>query len=427
VTSTAGSDEVTDVVASSVQAAYREEWARVLAATARSCGDLDLAEECVQDAFVAALHVWPQKGVPDNPAAWLTTTAKRKAVDQLRRASTLQGKLPLLVEPESSTMDAQGQEESVIADDRLRLVFTCCHPAIAPETQAALTLRLVCGVPTNDIARLFLVSESTMAARLTRGKRKIQVARIPFAMPQASDLDERLGAVLTVIHLFFTAGHTATTGSQLADREVTMRAMALGRLLHELMPGQREVDGLLAVILLTDARRDARVDGRGNLVLLEDQDRLHWDLGEVAEGRALAEAALTGPEPHGRFALQAAIAAVHCGPRAEDTDWSLVVRLYDHLLEVWPSPVVALNRAVAVAMTDGPDAGLVAVSEIEADPSLTRYHYLPAVKADLLRRTGQREAAAEQYRQALARVQNDVERRFLQGRLTEVTAVRRST
>ena len=211
-TSTAGSDEATDAVASSVQAAYRDEWTRVLAATVRVCGDLDLAEECVQDAFVAALNVWPRKGVPDNPGAWLTTTARRKALDQLRRASTLRGKLPLLVEQEAFTTDVDSQEESVIADDRLRLVFTCCHPAIAPETQTALTLRLVCGVPTGDIARLFLVSESTMAARITRGKRKIQVARIPFAMPQASDLNERLDAVLTVIHLFFTAGHTATTG-----------------------------------------------------------------------------------------------------------------------------------------------------------------------------------------------------------------------
>lgn len=420
-TSKAGSDEATDAVASSVQAAYRDEWTRVLAATVRVCGDLDLAEESVQDAFVAALDAWPRKGVPANPGAWLTTAARRKALDQLRRASTLRGKLPLLVEPEASATDVDSQEESVIADDRLRLVFTCCHPAIAPETQTALTLRLVCGVPTGDIARLFLVSESTMAARITRGKRKIQVARIPFAMPQVSDLSERLDAVLTVIHLFFTAGYTTTTGGQLVDREITMRAIALGRLLHALMPREREVAGLLALMLLTDARRGARVDAAGDLVLLEDQDRLLWDLDEVVEGRSLTEAALVGPDPHGRFALQAAIAAVHSGPRAADTDWSVVVHLYDRLLGVWPSPVVALNRAVAVAMAEGPQAGLVAVSEIEPDVALTRYHYLPAVKADLLRRQGELEAAAEQYRQALARVQNDVERQFLQRRLAEVT------
>jgi RNA polymerase sigma-70 factor, ECF subfamily len=407
-----------------VQDAYRHEWARVVAATARYTGDLDLAEECAQDAFVAALETWPHAGVPANPGAWLTTTARRKAIDQLRRSSTLRGKLPLLVEPDVSESDAE--EESVIADDSLRLVFTCCHPAIASETQAALTLRLVCGVPTADIARLFLVSEPTMAARITRGKRKIQVARIPFAMPREEELQQRLDAALTVILLFFTAGHTATTGGDLVNREVTVRAIALGRQLHALLPEQPEVAGLLAVMLLTDARRAARVDAAGELVLLDNQDRMLWDLGQVAEGRALAELALEAPRPLGRFALQGAISAMHSGPRAADTDWSVVVGLYDQLLEVWPSPVVALNRAVAVASVDGPSAGLDAVSGLSGDTTLSRYHYLPAVQADLLRRQGDWEASAEHYRQALTRVQNDVERRFLQARLAEVTSMRDS-
>ncbi len=349
-----GSNEATSPVAAAVQEAYRGEWTRVLAATVRVTGDLGLAEECVQDAFVAALDTWPVNGVPANPGAWLTTTAKRRALDSLRRASTLRGKLPLLIEPESVTGEVQRQEESVIADDRLRLVFTCCHPALSAETQAALTLRLVCGVPTADIAQLFLVSETTMAARITRGKRKIEVARIPFVMPQASDLEHRLDAVLTVIHLFFTAGHTATSGDALVDREVAVRAVRLGRLLHALLPSHPEVAGLLALMLLTDA----------------------WDLEQITEGRALTLEAMSTSGPPGRYALQAAIASAHAGPRPEDTDWTLVVSLYDRLLEVWPSPVVQLNRAVAVSMSNGPQAGLEAIDSITEDSALRDYHYL---------------------------------------------------
>jgi RNA polymerase sigma-70 factor (ECF subfamily) len=365
--------------------------------------------------------------VPASPGAWLTTTAKRRALDSLRRASTLRGKLPLLIEPEAVTGEAQRQEESVIADDRLRLVFTCCHPALSAETQAALTLRLVCGVPTADIAQLFLVSEPTMAARITRGKRKIEVARIPFVMPQASDLEDRLDAVLTVIHLFFTAGHTATSGDALVDREVAVRAVRLGRLLHGLLPSHPEVAGLLALMLLTDARRATRVDDAGELVLLADQDRLQWDLEQIAEGRSLTLEAMSTPGLPGRYALQAAIASAHSGPRPEDTDWTLVVSLYDQLRVVWPSPVVELNRAVAVSMANGPRAGLAAIDSIAEDSALRDYHYLPAARADLFRQLGELEAAAEQYRLALVSVRNDVERGFLQRRLAEVTAVRHST
>jgi RNA polymerase sigma-70 factor (ECF subfamily) len=410
-----------------VDDAYRREWAQVLAATVRIAGDLDLAEECVQEAFVVALERWDVDGVPDRPGAWLTTTARRRALDQLRRQQTLRRKIPLLIEPETDETTPD-QEATVIPDDRLRLVFTCCHPALGPETQVALTLRLVCGLPTASIARTFLVSEPTMAARITRGKKKISLARIPFVIPAEDALEERLDAVLTTLHLFFTAGHTASSGDELVDREVTVRALELGRMLSDLMPGHLEVQGLLALMLLTDSRRAARVDDAGDLVLLQEHDRSRWDADEMAEGRLLSARALVGPEPHGRFALQAAIAAVHArAPSWERTDWPLIVRLYDDLLSVWPSPVVQLNRAAAVAMADGPQAGLAVLEQVAGDPALKGYQYLPAARADLLRRLGRDSEAAEQYRQALARVQNDVERRFLQRRLAEVTAVRHST
>lgn len=401
--------------------AYRREWAQVLAATVRVAGDLDLAEECVQDAFIAALERWDTDGVPDRPGAWLTTTARRRALDQLRRQQTFRRKIPLLIEPETDET-APDEEVTVIPDDRLRLVFTCCHPALAPETQVALTLRLVCGLPTSSIARTFLVGESTMAARITRGKKKISLARIPFVIPAEDALGERLDAVLTTLHLFFTAGHTASSGDRLVDREVTVRALDLGGLLSELMPGQLEVQGLLALMLLTDSRRAARVDDAGDLVLLEDQDRSRWDADEVAKGRLLAARALVGPEPHGRFALQAAIAAVHARASTwERTDWPLIVRLYDDLMTVWPSPVVQLNRAAAVAMAHGPQAGLAVLDRVAGDPALNGYQYLPAARADLLRRLGRDVEAAEQYRQALLIVGNDVERRYLQRRLADVT------
>lgn len=405
-----------------VDDAYRREWAQVFATTVRVAGDLDIAEDCVQDAFVSALTAWEADGIPANPGAWLTTVARRKALDRLRRASTAQAKLPLLLEPE--TVDPpSGEEAPVIGDDRLRLVFTCCHPALSPETQVALTLRLVCGLPTASIAQTFLVSVPTMAARITRGKKKISVARIPFVMPSESDLDERLDAVLTAIHLFFTAGHTAGSGNMLVDREVVIRAIELGRQLEALMPGQSEVAGLLALMLLTDSRRDSRVDDAGELVLLSDQDRSRWDHAEIAEGERLSRHACADGVAPGRFLLQAQIAAEHAtAPTAAATDWVQIVALYDQLLGVWPTPVVHLNRAVAVAMADGPAAGLVELDAVASDPVLRRYHYVPATRADLLRRLGRNTEAAEEYRQALIMVANDTERRFLQQRLAEVSA-----
>lgn len=406
--------------------AYRREWTQVLASTVRVTGDLDIAEECVQDAFVVALDRWAVDGIPDKPGAWLTTTAKRKAIDQLRRASTLRAKLPLLIEPEVEDEELEGGEAMgrlAAADDRLRLVFTCCHPALASDTQVALTLRLVCGLPTTDIARTFLVSDATMAARITRGKKKIQTARIPFEMPPDSQLTQRLDAVLTVIHLFYSVGYMATTGDRLRNAEVATRAVDLARLLYELIPTDGEVQGLLAQLLLSEARRDARTDVEGNLVLLPDQDRSLWDDALRREGLRLAGESLSQPGPLGRFALQAAIAAVHArATGARSTDWATIVQLYDDLDRIWPSPVVRLNRAVAVGMAEGPEQGLAAMEPLAAETSLRGYHYLPAARADLLRRLDRPEEAAQAYREALVLVGNEVERRFLQRRLAETTS-----
>ena len=407
--------------------AHRREWAAVLAATVRVTRDLDLAEECAQDAFVTALEAWERDGIPRSPGAWLTTAARRKALDAIRRASTLRSKLPLLVVPEASDDPGDGLGEGLggdpageIADDRLRLVFTCCHPALAREAQAALTLRLVCGLTTAEIARAFLVSEATMAARVTRAKRKIAAARIPYRVPGAHELPERLDAVLTVVHLVLTTGHTAPSGDALVRDDLVARAIDLGRVLLGLMPDEGEVRGLLALMLLTDARRATRVDPQGDLVLLEDQDRSRWDREAIAEGRALVTAALRGGRP-GRFTLQAAIAATHADARTwAETDWVQIVALYDLLLLTWPSPVVALNRAAALAMRDGAEVGLVALGALDAS-ALAGYHYLPAARADLLRRLGRREEAASAYREALALVDNTTERTFLQRRLAEVT------
>ncbi|MCZ3390140.1 MAG: sigma-70 family RNA polymerase sigma factor [Actinomycetia bacterium] len=401
--------------------AYRREWAFVLAATVRVAGSLDVAEECVQDAFVAAIGAWSEHGVPDNPGAWLTTAARRRALDQLRRDKTLRSKLPLLIELDANDPDpADIVEDSVVIDDRLRLVFTCCHPALSAETQAALTLRLVCGLSTPRIARAFLVSEATMAARITRGEKKIEVAQIPYVMPAESELPERLDTVLTVIHLFFTAGHTASSQDELVDSEVVGRSIDLARMLHALLQYESEVQGLLALLLLTDVRRQTRVDANGSLVLLKNQDRSPWDAAQIDEGRSLVALVLMS-RPPGRFALQAAIAAVHAGaPSYEGTDWSELLGLYDVLLDVWPSPVVELNRAVVVAELRGPEAGLAIVDGIASAGQLDRYSYLPATRADLLRRLNRRDEAALSYKQAIVLVDNDVERAFLQDRLIEV-------
>jgi RNA polymerase sigma-70 factor, ECF subfamily len=405
--------------------AHRREWAFVLAATVRVTGNLDVAQECVQDAFVAALTTWSERGVPENPAAWLTTAARRRALDLLRRDRTLRTKLPLLVgtapsESSAGLGDAQDEEAGVIPDDRLRLIFTCCHPALAIEAQVALTLRLLCGLTTAEIARAFLVSEATMAARITRAKKKIAVAHIPYRIPPAHELPDRLDAVLTVVHLLYTTGHTAPGGGRLVRPELVERALELARMLGTLMPDDREVRGLLALLLLNDARRATRTDADGRLLLLEEQDRSHWDVRAIEEGRELVRQALRRGRP-GRFAIQAAIAAVHAeAPTYTETDWREILGLYDALREVWPSPVVELNRAVAVAMVEGPAAGLVALERLDDDPRLAGYPYLPATRADLLRRLGRMEEAADAYRAALDLASNAAERSFLAGRLDAV-------
>ncbi|MET8908520.1 DUF6596 domain-containing protein [Micromonospora sp. NPDC004551] len=391
----------------------------MLAATARVAGDLDVAEECVQDAYLAALAAWARDGVPDKPGAWLTATAKRKALDVLRREKVFRTKMPLLVEPAEAEM-AEEPAGDAVPDDRLRLVFTCCHPALAREAQVALTLRLVCGVATGDIARAFLVTETTMAARVTRAKKKIAAARIPYRVPEAAELPERLDAVLTVIHLLFTTGHTAPTGAGLVRTDLVDRAVHLTRMLLALMPDEPEVRGLLALLLLTDARRATRTDADGRLLVLEEQDRSQWDRAAIAEGNQLVLGAFrTGRV--GRYALQAAIASLHAiAPSYPATDWPQVVRLYDELLKRWPSPVVALNRAVAVSMVDGPAAALGEVDDLAADARLGGYHYLPAIRADLLRRLDRPREAADAYRAALDLVDNEAERAFLVARLAEV-------
>jgi RNA polymerase sigma-70 factor, ECF subfamily len=395
--------------------AHLREWAFVLAATARVAGDIDLAEECVQDAYVSAMDAWTRTGVPLNPGAWLTTTARNRALDAHRRNRTLRGKLPLLVEPDVAPADIEDPE--LILDDRLRLIFTCCHPAIGREAQVALTLRLVCGLSTAEIAQAFIVSEPTMAARVTRAKKKISAARIPYRVPGPEELPDRLDAVLTVVHLLYTTGHTAPAGEQLVRADLVERAIGLARMLQTLMPDEREVRGLLALMLLTDARRAARVDDGGRLLLLEDQDRTKWDRQRIDEGSALVVEALRGGDP-GRFAVQAAITAIHAeAPSYAETDWSQLLALYDELLKRWPSPVVALNRSVAVLMVHGPQAALDEVDALDASGRLAGYRYLPATRADLLRRLGRNSDAADAYRAAIALADNDAERAFLVDRL----------
>jgi RNA polymerase sigma factor (sigma-70 family) len=391
----------------------------VLAATVRVTRDLDLAEECVQDAYARALTAWGSDGVPNRPGAWLTTTARRRALDLLRRDSVWRRTLPLLIEDDVEPGPDVADDDE-IQDDRLRLICTCCHPALAPEAQVALTLRLLCGLTTAEVARAFLVSESTMAARITRAKKKIATARIPYRVPPAAELPERIDAVLTVVHLLFTTGHAAPAGADLVRRDLVERAVDLARMLRTLLPDDADVAGLLALLLLTDARRATRVGSDGRLLLLEEQDRSQWDRSAISEGATLVREALRR-RPPGRFALQAAIAAVHAeASRWEDTDWREVLALYDVLAGVWPSPVVALNRAVAVGMADGPEAGLAAVDALRDEPQLASYSYAAAARADFLRRLGRYDEARASYDEALLLTENDVERDFLLRRLDEL-------
>jgi RNA polymerase sigma-70 factor (ECF subfamily) len=413
-------------VEAAIVEAHRREWALVLAATVRVAGDLDLAEECVQEAYAAAMASWVRDGIPSNPAAWLTTAARRRAMDAIRRDRIFRSKLPLMIEPEEAVEDTamdrlfgddhEDCDESV-PDERLRLIFTCCHPALAQEAQVALTLRLVCGIPTPDVAKAFLVSEPTMAARITRAKKKISGARIPYQVPRPAELPDRLRSVLGVIHLLFTAGHTASSGADLVRTDLVERALHLARMLHELMPDEPEVRGLVALLLVTDARRATRVDAAGRLLRLDEQDRSRWDRKAMAEAHDLIVAGLRGGRA-GRYVLQAAIASLYAeAPSYDATDWPQIVELYDKLLEVWPSPVVALNRTVPLAMVAGPGVALAAVEKLEQDASLAGYQYLPAVKADLLRRSGHMAEAREAYGQALALTANEAERAFLREQL----------
>lgn len=395
-------------IARLVDEAHRRHWSQVLAATVRLTRDLDLAEDCTQDAFVQALRSWPD-GPPDTPAAWLTTVARRVALDKLRRETNLRRKLPLLVE------DADDDEQEQPADP-LRLVFTCCHPALAEESQVALTLRLMCGLTTREVASGLLISESTAAARITRAKKKIAAASIPYRIPSDTELPARLDAVLTVVHLVYTAGHVAA-GKDLTRADLTGRALDLARTLIRLMPSEPEPQALLALLLMTQARGGARVSADGELVLLADQNRERWDHKLIHEGLARATSALhvsrSGP---GRFALQAAIAGLHVSaPSWELTDWPRVVTMYDALLLRWPTPIVALNRAAAQSLV--PDADLEQVlgtlDALSAEPALKAYPYLPATRADVLMRLGRSAEAAAAYGEAIALTANDAERRFL--------------
>ena len=378
--------------------------------------DLDLAQECVQDAFARALTTWSTEGVPTNPGAWLTTVARHRALDLIRREARLRSKLPLLVEQDIAR---EADEPDQIPDDRLRLVFTCCHPSLALDAQVALTLRLLCGLSTAEVAHAFLVSEPTMAARITRAKKKIAQARIPYRVPDRDELPARVDAVLAVLHLLFTSGHTAPTGSVLVRHDLVVRALDLTRMLHSLLP-TAEVKGLLALVLLTDARRATRVGGDGRLLLLEVQDRSKWDRVAIDEGLVLVRDALQGGPP-GRYALQAAIAAVHADAATwQETDWREIAALYALLEARWPSPVVALNRAVAVGLADGPQAGLDGLDRLAEEPTLAAYPYLPAARADFLRRLGRRVEARTAYAEALLLTENEVERAFLADRVSEV-------
>ena len=412
-------------MAAAVADAHRREWAFVLAATVRVTRDLDTAEECTQEAFAAALTDWARTGVPGRPGAWLTTAARRRALNVLRHRGVERRYLPLLVEEETvpgpGTGD-DGPDGTGIPHDRLRLVVTCCHPALDRSAQVALTLRLLCGLSTAEVARAFLVAEPTMAARITRAKKKIAVARIPYRVPSAEELPARVEAVLSVVHLLFTTGHTVPAGEELVRRDLVERALQLARMLRRLLPRDPAVAGLLALLLLTDARRETRTGPDGRLLLLEEQDRSLWDAAAITEGAALVREALRG-RPPSRYALQAAIAAVHAeSPSWGDTDWGEIVALYDVLVSVWPSPVVALNRAVAVGFARGAAAGLAQLDALRTEPQLAGYGYLAAARADFLRRLGRPGEAREAYAEALSLSGNAVERAFLAGRLAEIDA-----
>ena len=404
---------------SAVSEAFRSDWGRVVGYLIRVTGNWDLAEECAQDAFERALERWPRDGIPSSPGAWLKTTARNRALDRLRRAKVGEAKLKETVMTARGA-DDRGEDDSGIEDDRLRLMFTCCHPALPVEAQVALTLRTLAGLTTPEIARAFLVAHETMAKRLTRAKHKITEARIPYRVPAAHRLQERLRAVLAVIYALFNEGYGASAGDELIRKELCAEAIRLGRLLAELMPDEPEALGLLSLMLLQDSRRDARVDGAGQLVTLEEQDRALWDTTSIERACKVLDRAVRLRRP-GPYQLQAAVAAAHArAPSAAATDWREIVVLYDRLSQIAPTPVVLLNRAVAVAMADGPEAGLALVNELEDAAALRDYHLLPATRADLLRRLGRDRDAQAAYRRALELAPTDAEQRFLRKRLAQL-------
>ena len=412
-------ESAADDIRRRVEDVYRAESRRVLATLIRLLGDFDLAEEALHDAFAAALERWPGEGLPANPRAWLVSTGRFKAIDGLRRRTRVRTAERIPEPIDAGDEDPKDDEAPDVADDRLRLIFTCCHPALAPDARTALTLREVCGLATEEIARAFLTAPSTLAQRIVRAKAKIREARIPYEVPSRADLSERLDAVLQVVYLIFNEGYHASSGASLTRRDLSGEALRLGRLLVELLPDPEAV-GLLALMLLHESRGAARTTSEGDLVLLEDQDRSRWDREQIAEGAALAEQALSASPP-GVYALQASITAVHArAPRPDATDWSRIVGLYDLLARAAPSPVVELNRAVAVAMRDGPAAGLALVDRLLERGDLEDYHLAHSARADLCRRLGRSADARISYQRALVLTRLAPERRFLERRLAEL-------
>lgn len=407
-------------VFSLVERVYREESRRVLATLIRVLGDFELAEDALQDAFAAAVEQWPEKGVPDNPRAWLVSAGRFKAIDRIRRRSRFDAALvDIAARLESEVEEAVGWDDDTMQDDRLRLIFTCCHPALAPEARIGLTLREVCGLTTEEVARAFLVAPTTVAQRIVRAKRKIREAQIPYEVPSRPELPERLDSVLHVVYLVFNEGYSPSSGSSVTRADLSGEAIHLGRTLMELLP-EPEVLGLLALMLLHESRRKARTSPEGDLILLDDQDRSLWDRELIDEGIGLVRRAMASPEI-GPFTVQAAIAAVHAGaPRAEETDWAEIVGLYDLLLRANPSPVIELNRAVAVAMKEGAEAGLALIDAILKRGDLKDYHLLYSARAEFCRRLGRKDEARSAYEEALRLAQQEPEQRFLERRLREL-------